>query len=62
MRIEELKNYGKGLMDSVPDHKGLEQVRRVGETIRSELRNELGSDRIKSLDIELKREMESYRL
>ena len=62
MRIEELKNYGKGLMDSVPDHKDLEQVGRVGETIRSELRNELGSDRMKRLDRELKREIESYRL
>ena len=42
MRVEELRNYGKGLMDSVPDPQGLERWKAVKKSIEKELRRELG--------------------
>jgi hypothetical protein len=42
MRVEDLRNYGKGLKDSVPDNEGLLKMQRVGETMRAGLRRDLG--------------------
>lgn len=42
MRVEDLRNYGKGLKDSAPDAKGAEKMRQAGRTFRSELRKEMG--------------------
>jgi hypothetical protein len=53
MRVEELRNYGKGLMDSVPDPKGLERWKVVRESIQKELRNELGVEGAETLDKEV---------
>jgi hypothetical protein len=42
MRVQELRNYGKGLKDSVPDAEGLRSMQRVSTTMRAGLRRELG--------------------
>ena len=42
MRVEDLRNYGKGLKDSVPDAEGMAKMKKAGEAMRSELRRELG--------------------
>jgi hypothetical protein len=43
MRVEELKNYGKGLLDLVPDTEGLRREEQVNKTVREELQKDLGS-------------------
>jgi hypothetical protein len=55
MRVEDLRNYGKGLMDSVPDPKGLERWKVVRESIQKELRKELGVEGTEILDKETTR-------
>ncbi len=42
MRVEDLRNYGKGLKDSAPDAKGAEKMKQAGKVFRSELRKEMG--------------------
>jgi hypothetical protein len=42
MRVEDLKNYGRGLLDSVSDPGGMGLGRRVKEVMREELQRELG--------------------
>ena len=55
MRIVDLRNYGKGLMESTPDREAMVSMRQVGETVRSELRKALDVTGLKSLDTELHR-------
>jgi len=55
MRVEELRNYGKGLMDSVPDPKGLERWKVVAKSIQKELHKELGVEGTERLDKETAR-------
>ena len=55
MRVEELRNYGKGLMDSVPDPKGLKRWKVVAGSIQKELRKELGVDGTERLNKETAR-------
>jgi hypothetical protein len=43
MRVQDLKNYGKGLMDSVPDPEALKQLARTRKVVEEELVRELGS-------------------
>ena len=42
MRAEDLKNYGKGLLNAVPDPEALKRQKQTGEIIREELQRELG--------------------
>lgn len=42
MRVEDLKNYGKGLLNAVPDPEALKRQKQTGEIIREELQRELG--------------------
>lgn len=44
MRVEELKNYGKGLLNAVTDAEGLKRQREASEKMRQELRREFGQD------------------
>ncbi len=44
MRVEELKNYGKGLLDLVPDTGVLKLEEQVSKTVRMELERELGAE------------------
>jgi hypothetical protein len=42
MRVQDLKNYGKGLMDSVPDAEAAAQMARTKDVVENELERELG--------------------
>ncbi len=55
MRVEDLRNYGKGLMDSVPDPKGVERWREMSKAMDEELRRELGPGGVESLKAETAR-------
>jgi L-2-amino-thiazoline-4-carboxylic acid hydrolase len=55
MRAEDLRNYGKGLMDSVPEPKGLERWKAVRESIQKELHKELGVEGTEILNKETAR-------
>jgi hypothetical protein len=61
MRVQDLRNYGKGLMDSVPDPESEGRVRQVGETVRNELLKELGDAGMAELNGRLRAEMRTMR-
>jgi len=42
MRVEDLRNYGKGLLDSEPDPKMIEREGNIRSIVRQELERELG--------------------
>jgi len=42
VRVEDLRNYGKGLKDSTPDAQGAKKMMQSRKVLRSELRKELG--------------------
>lgn len=56
MRVEDLRNYGKGLMDSVPDPEGLQRWKEVSEAMQGELRRELGKIGVERLNTETARQ------
>jgi len=60
VRVQDLKNYGKGLMNSIPDPKNVDRIRQVGSTIRSELQRELGDSGMAKYTEGLRREVESW--
>lgn len=42
MRVEDLKNYGKGLLDAVPDYEVSKRAGEMNKTMREQLERELG--------------------
>lgn len=58
MRVEGLRNYGKGLLDSVPDPEVRKRERQTSETIRRELEGELGRSGAAELMARTKAEVE----
>ncbi len=58
MRVEELKNYGKGLLDLVPDTEGLKREEQINKTAREELHKELGLEGAAELMSRVKGEVE----
>ncbi len=58
MRVEELKNYGKGLLDLVPDTEGLRREEQINKTAREELHKELGLEGAAELMSGVKGELE----
>jgi hypothetical protein len=61
MRVEELKNYGKALLDLVPDTEGLKLEEQINKTVREELRKELGLEGAVELMSRVKSEVESMK-
>jgi hypothetical protein len=49
MRVEDLKNYGKGLMDSIPDSEGLRRIAQTSNVMDEELQRELGLEGFRQL-------------
>ena len=58
MKVEDLRNYGKGLMDSVPDREGLQRWREISKAMQEELRRELGNNGVERLNSETVRQAE----
>jgi hypothetical protein len=58
MRVEELRNYGKGLMDSVPDTGMMEREGEMRRSIQEELEKELGRAGVMELMSRTKEETE----
>lgn len=58
MKVEDLRNYGKGLMDSVPDPKSLQRWKEISAAIQEELRRELGKNGVERLNAETARQIE----
>ncbi len=58
MRVEDLKNYGKGLLNAVPDPEALRRQRQTSEIIREELQRELGQGGYHELMSGMKMEVE----
>jgi hypothetical protein len=58
MRVEELKNYGKGLLNAVIDAEGLKRQRETSEKMRQELCRELGHEVYHELMSRVKLEVE----
>jgi hypothetical protein len=58
MRVEQLKNYGKGLLELVPDTDGLRLEEQINRTVREELQKELGLEGAASLMSGVKGEVE----
>jgi len=58
MRVEDLKNYGKGLLNAVPDPEALKRQKQTGEVIREELQRELGHGGYHELMSRMKLEVE----
>ncbi len=58
MQIEDLRNYGRGLMDSVPDPKGLQRWKEISAAMQEELRRELGVSGVERLNAETARHTE----
>lgn len=61
MRVEDLKNYGKGLLDAVPDPEALRCQRQTSEIIREELQRELGGAGYRELMSRVKAVVESMK-
>lgn len=55
MRVEDLRNYGKGLMESSPDPEGARRWKDVSEAIQKVLHEKLGMNRVKRLNAETTR-------
>jgi len=58
MKVEDLRNYGKGLMDSIPDLEGLRRWKEVSGAMQEELRRELGQNGVERLNAETARQTE----
>jgi hypothetical protein len=58
MRVEDLRNYGKGLIDSIPDPGMIEREGRVRRRMHQELERELGSTGVTELMSRMKEEAE----
>ena len=61
MRVEDLKNFGKGLMDSVPDSEGLRVIARTSKVVDEELKRELGDEGSKELTARIEAAMEDMK-
>ena len=61
MRVEDLRNYGKGLMNSVPNPGDMQRFKQIGRIVRAELRRELGDIGIAELDSGLNKEIENIK-
>ncbi len=55
MRVEDLRNYGKGLMESIPDPEGAKRWKDVSKAIEKVLHDELGPNGVKKLNEETTR-------
>jgi len=58
MRVEELRNYGKGLMDSIPDPEMIEREGKMRRRMHQELERELGRTGVTELMSRMKEEAE----
>ncbi len=58
MRVEELRNYGKGLMDSMPDPEMIEREGKMRRRMHQELERELGRTGATELMSRMKEEAE----
>jgi hypothetical protein len=58
MRVEDLKNYGKGLLDSEPDPAMIERAGNIRRIMRQELERELGHTGTTELMFRMKEETE----
>jgi len=58
MRVEELRNYGKGLLDSEPDPEMMERKPKMRRRMLQELERELGHGGLEKLMSKVKQEIE----